>query len=203
MAAPLALAALVLGGGAGCKTTPRQAKVEGILVAQADGRLPAEEGQTLVVEKTGEPASLSKDKNVRLAIARDVPWSKVRDLRRTILSADKTPYLLVASGHRVGALELYEELQGDAIDVIVSVGGKLCVSPPNTPEAKCVQRADKVHVDRSFTRELVREAVKAYGLNDVIVDVPADLEWGDLVRAVDGSRTCCFDDKVRVRLKQK
>ena len=141
------------------------------------------------------------EKHIRLAIARDVLWSHVRGLRKEILKQGKVPHLLVASGNRVGGMELYEELEGEAIEVVVSVGGKLCVSPPNTPEAKCVQRADKKHVDRSFTRELVREAVKAYHLHDVNVKVPPDLEWADLVRAVDGARTCCFDDKVRVRLK--
>ncbi len=149
----------------------------------------------------GVAPELGTQENVRLAIARDVLWSEVRDLRKQILASGRTPYLIVADGRNVGAFILYEELKGEPINVYVSVGGKLCVAPPRSREAKCVQRPDKSHVDRAFTRELVREAVKEYGLHDVLVDLPVDLEWGDVVRAVDGARTCCFEENVRVRLK--
>lgn len=192
---------LVLLALASCKTTPRHAKVEGVLIAQADALLKVPDGATFAVVKGTTLAAIPDAQEIRLAIARDVLWSDVRDMRKEILRQGKVPHLLVASGNRVGGLQLYEELEGEAIDVVVSVGGKLCVSPPNTPEAKCVQRADKKHVDRSFTRELVREAVKAYHLHDVLLVAPPDIEWADLARAVDGARTCCFEDKVRVRLK--
>lgn len=186
---------------AACKTTKRHAEVEGVLIAQADALLKVPDGATIAIAPGSKLETLPDDENIRLAIARDVLWSDVRDMRKEILRQGKVPHLLVASGNRVGGLQLYQELKGEAIDVVVSVGGKLCVSPPETPEAKCVQRADKKHVDRSFTRELVREAVKGYHLQDVLLVAPPDIEWADLARAVDGARTCCFETKVRVRLK--
>jgi hypothetical protein len=202
------LAACLVAGIAllGCKIE-RQARVEDIWVAQAAGLITPPKGKTLPIIRGTTIKTLPETPYVRLAIARDVEWSEVRALRKQILDAGKTPYFIVADDRKVGALALYEELQGEAIDVFVSVGGKLCVAPPNSPEAKCVQRGDKLHVDRAFTRELVREAVGAYGLHDVLVKIPPDIEWGDVARAVDGARTCCLlddrkdNDVIRVRLK--
>ncbi len=195
--------ALLLGLAA-CKFN-RHAEVSGVSVAQADGIMPAPDGVDVVVTPGLKLDALPEGKVVRLAIAREVLWSQVRDLRKELLAAGKLPVLLVARDRKVGAMELFDELEGEPINVYVSVGGKLCVSPPHTPEAKCVQPFDKRHVDASFTRELIREAVNGYGLHDVLVDVPADLEWADVVRSVDGARTAFLFDKqaakVRVRLK--
>jgi hypothetical protein len=201
------LSFLLLSGiavGAGCKVE-RQAHIAGVWVAQADGLSKAGKGETIAITRGLEIKSLPASENVRLAIARDVEWSQVRALRKRILEAGKTPFLMVASDRKTGAIELYEKLEGDkstAIDVFVSVGGKLCVAPPGiNKEAKCVKHPVNTHVDRSYTRELVREAHKAWGLSDVIIEVPPDIEWAEVVRAVDGARTCCYEDKMRVRLK--
>ncbi len=188
-----------------CKSRS-QAEVAGVWVAQAEGIESLPQGKAVALERGRLPADasdkvLGEGPDVLLAIGRDVRWAKIRDLRKGLIESGRTPYLVVANGRKKGAFKLHDELQGEAIKVFVSVGGKLCVAPPNSPEAKCVQRGDRSHVDRAFTRELVREAVKGYGLHDVTVDVPADLEWADVVRAVDGARTCCFEDKVRVHLK--
>ncbi len=185
----------------------RQAHVKDIWVPQAAGLIDAPKGESLPIIRGTVLKTLPKAPHVRLAIARNVVWSEVRALRKQVIDAGKTPYFIVADERKVGAIELYEDLQGEAIDVFVSVGGKLCVAPPGSPEAKCVQRGDRLHVDRAFTRELVREAVGAYGIHDVLVKVPPDIEWGDVVRAVDGARTCCLlddrkdNDVIRVRLK--
>ncbi len=200
----LALAAALFALGS-CKSKS-QAEVAGVWVAQAEGIEKLPKGKAVALVRGQVPASaadpsLGEGSDVLLAIARDVRWSKIRDLSEELVTAGRTPHLIVANGRDTGSFKLRDELQGEAIKVFVSVGGKLCVAPPNSPEAKCVQRGDRSHVDRAFTRELVREAVKGYRLHDVIVDVPADLEWADVVRAIDGSRTCCFEDKVRVRLK--
>lgn len=199
----LALCLLMASAGA-CKTN-RQAEVAGVWIPQAEGTIKAPKGPNVAINTDTTLDPLPADASIRLAVAREVRWSVVRDLRERILAAGKTPYLLVANDRKVGAIELYDTLEGEAINVYVSFGGKLCVSPPRTREAKCVKPAAGIHVDRAFTRELVREAVNAYGLRDILVDVPADLEWADVVRAVDGARTCFFYDKkeakVRVRLK--
>lgn len=204
LAASLALAC-------GCKSTGckgnRQAHVEDIWVPQAEGLSDAPEGDTLAITPDLAAPELPESAAVRLAVARDVPWSQVRDIRERVLSAGKTPYLLVADERKVGAIALYETLQGEAINLFVSAGGKVCVAPQGSPEAKCVQSGDKMHVDRAGTRALIREAVGAYGLQDVLVDVLPDIEWADVVRSVDGARTCCLlddrkdNDTIRVRLK--
>jgi hypothetical protein len=68
---------------------------------------------------------------------------------------------------------------------------KACVSPPGAEERVCSARPDGKHVDRAFVREIIRQAVKQYGLTAVHVRPQAELEWADVVRAVDGARTCC------------
>ena len=205
MRAALVLALCLLLSALGSCKTNRQAEVAGVWIAQAEGITKAPPGEDIAIHKGTALETLPDGPVVRLAVDRDVLWSQVRDLRKQILAAGKTPYLIVADNRKIGSIELYDELEGEPINVYVSVGGKLCVAPPNSPEAKCVQRGDKLHVDRAFTRELVREAVNAYGLRDVLVDIPADLEWADVVRSVDGARTSFFHDKsaakVRVRLK--
>ena len=195
----------------GCKSTgcqgKRQAHVADIWVAQAEGLSDAPEGDTLAITPGLAAPALPESTIVRLAVARGVRWSEVRDLRKRILSAGKTPYLMVADERKVGAIELYDSLQGEAMNLFVSAAGKVCVAPQGSPEAKCVQSGDKTHVDRAGTRALIREAVGAYGLHDVLVDVLPDIEWADVVRSVDGARTCCLlddrkdNDTIRVRLK--
>ena len=75
-------------------------------------------------------------------------------------------------------------------------------SPPGVEEAKCVKRrGDTRHVDRAFTRQLVREAVAGYQLSDVVVEIPPDLEWADVMRAVDAAKTCCKEDSPRAAIR--
>ncbi|MCP4448651.1 MAG: hypothetical protein GY811_25435 [Myxococcales bacterium] len=192
--------ALLIAFATSCKSQS-QAEVAGVWIAQAESTVPLPKGKTIAMNRGSVPTDLGTEPDVKLAIARDVRWSSVRDLRKELLAKGRVPHLVVADGRKVGAFNLYDDLEGETIKVYVSFGGKLCVEFPNSREAKCVQRRDRTHVDRAITRELVREAVKAYGLHDVLIDVPADLEWADVVRAVDGSRTCCFETIVRARLK--
>lgn len=193
----LAIAVAVAGS---CKSKS-QAEVAGVWVAQSESTVALPEGDAVAMTRGARPENLGTQGDVILAVARDVRWSAVRDLRKELMAQGRGVHLVVANGRKAGAFNLYDELEGEAINVFVSVGGKLCVAPPGSPEAKCVQRGDRTHVDRAFTRELVREAVKGYGMYDVLIDVPADLDWADVVRAVDGARTCCFETVVRARLK--
>jgi len=197
----LVLAALLSLSIAACKSN-REATVEGVWVAQASQIEPLPKIARIVVTKNAKPIIAKAEGDVALVLDRDVLWSQVQALREKLVEQGRHAYLVVANGRNVGTFNLYDELKGVSIRVFVQEGGKLCVSPPNTPEAKCVQRLDKVHVDEVFTRELVREAVKGYQLHDVRVEVPADLGWADVVRAIDGARTCCFKEEVRVRLVQ-
>lgn len=190
---------------AACKSRS-QAYAADVWIAQAEGIMSKPKGKAVAIVRGQVPKKVTEEifgtsKDVLLAVARDVRWHNVRDLRKALIDQGRVPHLLVANSRKVGAFKLRDTLVGEPIRVYVSVGGKLCVAPPNSIEARCVQRGDRKHVDRAFTRESVREAVNAYNLHDVLVDVPADLDWADVVRAIDGARTCCFEDVVRVRLK--
>ena len=57
-------------------------------------------------------------------------------------------------------------------------------------------------VDRAYTRELVREAFRASNLRHVRVEAETGLRWNDVVRAVDGARTCCTGERMIVGLKK-
>jgi hypothetical protein len=171
------------------------------LLAQADGVIEPDVGPTLEVG-TAEVTALPAAKVFRLAIDGDVPWQRVAQLIEWAEAEGKRPVLLVGRRHRVKALQLDDELQGPAIDLLTYTDGKACVRPPDTDEAGCVQTLEKKHIDRAYVRELVREARKAYGLEDVLVEIPPELTWANVVRAVDGARTCCSDGPMRVRIKR-
>jgi hypothetical protein len=64
-----------------------------------------------------------------------------------------------------------------------------------------VQSESKTYIEAAYTRELVREAVRGYGLFNAVVELPQDLKWIDVVSAVGGARSCCFEQKVKVRTK--
>ena len=48
--------------------------------------------------------------------------------------------------------------------------------------------------------EEIRAAHDEWGLSDVDVLVPDDVEWADVVRTIDGARTCCGKVEIRVAL---
>src|SRR5690606_14912293 len=138
---------------------------------------------------------------VRLAIGRKVPWNKVQELMAAVEARGGRPVLLVGDFHKVKVFRLEDTWTGDepAIRVIAYVDGKACVQPPGAIEAKCVQSGDRSYIDRAFLRELVREQVKLYHPR-VEVELASTLNWADVVRTIDGSRTCCYETRVIVRL---
>lgn len=202
MKTTLAALALALALVAFACTGKGQAQVGEALIPQADGVIEAEPGDTIEVED-GEQIieNIPAGAVVRLAIDRNVPWQRVAELIEWIEAEGKKPVLLVGRRSKVKAFVLNDELVGDPITVTTTTDGKACVQPPGSIEAKCVQRSDKSHISRAYTRELVREAMRAYRLTDVEVILPPDLGWGDAVRAIDGARTCCADQPMRVRVK--
>jgi hypothetical protein len=104
--------------------------------------------------------------------------------------------LLVGQRTHVHAFQLRDTLSGkEAIQVRVDDDGQHCVSKTGVLEMRCTKGAGR-HIHRTFVREDVREAVKEYDLSEVEVRVNPSAEWADVVRAVDGARTCCFEKKV-------
>lgn len=202
----LALAAITLSTDA-CSTacdTPKQANIDGAELAQAKGVFKAEPGDATIVltAKSLEP-EIPEGKTIRLAVERTVQWKHVNPVLDRLDAAHKKIIYLVGKRRHVRAFHLREKLKVDskhAFRLIASHKGRSCVAPAGSAEMSCVQRIDKKHIDRAFTRDIVRTAHKNYGLSDVIVEVDAELEWADVVRAVDAARTCC-DKPLRVFVK--
>lgn len=195
-------AAIVSGALGGCQANPGQAFVGKAMLPECSGVIDATPGVDLVVLPGDEDVVIPDGKVIRIAADRDVTWGTVRGLRDKIVADGRQAVLLVGVRTSVHAFHLSDPLQDPkaAMQVTATIDGKACVSPPGVPEAKCVQRGDKKHISRAFTRELVREAMKAYQLTDVAVQVPDDLGWADVIRTIDGARTCCGDTKMRVFL---
>jgi len=175
------------------------AKVGEILLAQSDSTIDAEAGET--IEWTGDPIeTLPEAQVIRLAIDRDVSWYQVRSLIARIEAEKKKPVLLVGRRLKVRAFDLGRAPAGEAIEIMAVSDGKACVSLPGELKAKCVQTVDKNHISRAFVRELVREAVKVSGLTKVAVDISPSVTWADVVRTIDGARTCCKAVEMQIHL---
>ena len=175
------------------------AKVDGVLVPQARSGYDVPKGPTLHIP--GDDLSKLPDAPIiKIAAERKVPWKQVKALIERIRAAGKQAVPLVGDRWRVRAFALSDETKGPTIAVTATPDGKSCVSPPGVDEAKCVQTVGKDQIDRAYTRRLVREAVKAYQLYDADLEVQGDITWADVVRAIDGTRTCCMDTEVRVKL---
>jgi hypothetical protein len=202
----LAALALTAAAAIGCGGKG-DATVDGVLLAQADGLVDAPEGATLAVdEKTVASAVVpSGAKIVRLAVGRKVPWNQVQALMRKVEAAGARPVLLAGNRSHVKAINLDDPWPGGdrSIQVTAYIDGKACVQPPGAIEAKCVQSGTKDYIERAYVRELVREQVKMFSIEQVEVELPATLQWVDVVRTLDGARTCCksLDAQVRVRRK--
>ncbi len=188
---------------AGCGNTG-DASVDGVLLAQADGVEDAPEGATVAVDQKNIAGAQipSGAKVVRLAVGRKVMWNQVKGLMRKVEAAGARPVLLVGDWKKVKAFRMEDAgAAGRAIQVIAYVDGKACVQPPGAIQAKCVQSGTKQYIERAYVRELVREQVRQFTIEQVEVELPASLPWADVVRTVDAARTCCEGTIVRVRLK--
>ena len=183
------------------------AEIDGILIPQADGTIDAPDGATMAVNASTIDTAKVPDGSpvVRLAIAREVPWDRVAALVERVKAAGRTPLLLAGDDHKVKGFRLEDEAARGverAITVIAYVDGQACVQPPGAIEAKCVKSPDGKYIDRAFLRELVREQVKVFDVKTVEVEVASGLPWADVVRTIDGARTCCYETEVAVRLKR-
>ncbi|GAB4514000.1 MAG: hypothetical protein Tsb0020_32400 [Haliangiales bacterium] len=201
--APLAILGAMLALTA-CKG-PGPKKIGEATLAHAKGFEPIPEAakDAPVVEIIpDQPATIPEAPIVKLAIDRDATWGQVKASLDIIDSRDQTAVFLVAKRRKVHAFRLSDEFEPGGLEVTAYDGGKVCVRKPDIPEAKCAQTGSGSYIDGSFTRQLVREAVKGYQISDIDVDLPASLDWDDVVRVIDGARTCCGDDvEVRVAIR--
>ncbi len=172
------------------------AEVGGATLPQALAVSPAGAGPTVVILPDRQPAALPAGP-VRLAIDLRTPWPQVQPLLDGAAATGSQPILLVGQRNRVRAFSLDDPpVAGPAIKLVPEATGKFCLSPPGTREAYCVQAGDRRHISSMYVREAIRKAVAEYDLTVIRVEPKGDVAWGDLIRTVDGARTCCQERPV-------
>ncbi len=176
--------------------------IDGVLIPQADGNyilndVPEAPTVTLEVGQASNEIQLPEGPAVRLAIARDVSYGSAKALIERVEAAGKMPIILVGERFRLRAIHLNDKLShpGNAIRLVATPNGQACVAPPDNPKSKCVQGVYSRHISTAFVREFVREAINGYGLDEVRVYARPSVEFADVIRAIDGARTCC-DGKI-------
>lgn len=166
-------------------------------LAQADGVAPAPPGPTIEVGPDGPaPAAPVGGGPVRIAADRDAIWAEIVRAAQAVTAAGGEPVLLVATRARkiaaMPAAAPAPETTEGVILLEVRADGTACVRPPGSIESWCIKRRlQDGRVERALVREHVRAAVKNGGGTHVHVRAVLSLRWGDVVRAVDGARTCC------------
>lgn len=162
-----------------------EARVGKAILPQATGHEARPPGRPVVV-LPGEPPATPTAGAV-LAIDVNVPWAQVR----AAVTASPPPGLLVGDFARIRGFHLEDPLGPGPSIRLTATPGKFCVAPPGSDLAYCTEAGDHRHISAAFVREVVAKAVAEYDLHQVVVDAAPDLLWADLVRAVDGARTCC------------
>jgi hypothetical protein len=179
---------------------PRQVGQATLALAVGVEAVPAAAENAPVVEVMPDrPATVPVAPVVKLAIDRDATWGQVKATLHAIDQRQQTAVLLVAERRKVRALPRFDQvgdqnvadLLAHAIELTAYTDGKVCVRHPTVAEAKCVQTPSRNYIDGAFTRQLVREAVDGYGMSKTVADLPDSLQWDDVVRVIDGARTCC------------
>lgn len=186
----------------GCKQE-LEAKVGGALLPQANGVVAAAEtsrGPTVVV-KPGAPVPAMAAGPVRLAVDIRVPWSQLAKVLDAADAAGATPQMMVGVRREIRGFVLSDQLDDQyALRMQTTGGGKFCLSPPGTRDAYCVEGADHHNVSSLYVREAVKKAVAEYNIMQAWVVPDPDARWGDIVRTIDGARTCCGKQRFRVAI---
>lgn len=195
-------ALVALAGAAGCSNR-FEAKVEGVLVAECDSgekltdemkkapRLLVRADPQVPDEQLPLPASGA----VQLVIERDVPWARVETLLAIVESKKLEAIIVAGQTHELRRFRLNDTLTGaPKFTITGDAKGKFCVQTAQLPQAYCVAGAGK-HIHRAFVRETVRDVVKKWEMTEATAYVDPAADWADVVRIVDGARTCCGKDK--------
>ncbi len=196
-----------LSAASGCKNQ-LVTTVDGVLLADCTSKLepPARAGvavSKILVATPEADAAIGQGSTatVQLAIERGVPWPRAKAVIDRLKASGKTPVLLCGniSDERVFTIDDVPS-GGLMIQMVVEPKGKFCVQTPELPQAYCVQ-GSLGHIPRADVRQTMRETVKKWERTDVAVTIDPGTEWADVLRAIDGARTCCGATEVRVALK--
>lgn len=170
---------------------PKPAHVGDAVLAQATGTYQPPEGQTVVITAGNTELPAELDQVVRVAFDDDLTFGTVEKVLAQLEERGVEVHILVGQRRDIAAMKLEDELEGPAIRLVGELEGKACVAPPGVIEAKCVQSSDRNNISKAYVRELTNEAVREYGLRDIEAYIPKQLDWGNVVRVIDGARTCC------------
>lgn len=197
---------------------PVEVRIGRARLADADAVVQAADGLTVEVLGPGTQVPAGGGV-VRLAIDRDASFGAVVEAVRAVRAAGGKPVLLVATRrNKVMALPEADADEGEGfwLEATGNAGpckGEgicACVAPPDAEvrpdgtiyaEKGCAARKDHKSLDRSFVRQLVREGRELYRVSHVRVVVEPTATWADAVRTIDGARTCCEGETVRVSVR--
>lgn len=180
---------------AGC-SQELEARVGGAVLPQANGvtaaRVDDRAGPLVVVTPGGAVPALAAGP-VRLAIDLRVPWTEMRAVLARADEVGARPVVLVGQRAARRGFEIADPIDRErfALRLRPTGTGKFCLSPPGTREAYCVESADRRHISALYVREAVQKAVLEYRIMQAWVVPDDDARWGDIVRTMDGARTCC------------
>jgi hypothetical protein len=203
-----AMTATLAGGvtlAGGCGQNHLMAQIDGVVLPECDESIPAEPGPmvTILPDAHEDLYKLPTGPVVRIAADRGVSWRRVRDVADRLRKQGSRPVLLVGRGitSEIRAFEPIEALQPSTHLVLdASRDGSFFVGPADTQKGTRVQAFDHQHIAKSFIRETLGPIVKERGLHDVEVRIDPHADWSDMVRAVDGARTCCPGVEMRATL---
>ena len=200
-----ALRFCILAGLAACTTHQRMAQIDGVTLPECEQSVPAGDGPTIAfwADAHEEQYALPKGPVVRIAADRDVSWRRVKQMEDRLRQQGSRPVLLCGIGttDQIGAFEPTETLQpGKHLSLWADWQGNFFVGEPGSDNGTRVQAFDNEHIAKSFIRETMSPMVAKYGVHDVEVHVTPHTQWADMVRAIDGSRTCCQGIAMRATL---
>lgn len=166
----------------------------------ASRTVPLPEGEVLEVVPGQAPAVTARGP-VRIVADRDATWSEVAAAMDAVHAAGGEPWLAMRYRTHVRALPPFAPRVDDPAIRIIAEETRACIWLPEADQGHCVSRGDKKHIDRAGLRETLRSIVKATGITRVRVSVWPTTSYADAIRAIDGARTCCFEQQIDVALE--
>ena len=198
----VALIAVV--GLAACGKNPLLARVDGQTLPECDQSVAAADGPNFSfgLRDREDQMQLPKGPVVRIAADRSVSWRRIKMVADRIRKQGSRPVYLCGVGvtDKVAAFEPTETLHpGKHLVFDAGNEGDFFVAKGDDKGTE-VHAMDHEHIAKSFIRETLGPLVSESGIHDVEVRADPHIEWADLVRAVDGSRTCCGETPMRASL---
>ena len=190
---------------AACTTHKHMAEIDGVTLPECDETVTAPDGPVFAfwAEAHEEEYRLPTGPVVRIAADRDVSWRRIKVVDDRLKQQGSKAVLLcgVGSTDQIAAFDPFEKLDGGPhFKVRAFKKGEMFIDEPYGTYTTHVQSFDNQHIAKSFIREAMTPLVAKYNVHDVEVTADPAMHWVDVVRAVDGARTCCTGVEMRASL---